>query len=127
MEEGLGVLLLPMDELIDPPARTCYLPFYRRPGPLPPNVLAGRATTWRRRERWVHGKGRAHGRGPRQGAASLKLKSHRPTWAVVGAAEVRGAAHGDVRLGALLQVVSLSRKWRGREPPLLGAALLTAL
>ena len=32
-----------------------------------------------------------------QGAASLKLKSHRPSWAVVGAAEVRGAALGDVR------------------------------
>ena len=32
-----------------------------------------------------------------QGAASLKLESHRPSWAVVGAAEVRGAAHGDVR------------------------------
>ena len=32
-----------------------------------------------------------------QGAASLKLKSHRPSWAVVGAVEVRGADHGDVR------------------------------
>ena len=100
---------------------------YRHPGPLPPNILAGRVTTWRRGGRWVHDKGLARGRGPRQGEASLKLKSHRPNWAVVGTAEVRGAAHGDVRLGALLYVVSLSRKWQGREPPLLGAALLTAL
>ena len=95
--------------LIDPFARTCSLPFYRRPGPLPPNVLAGRVTTRRRRERWVHDKGRVHGRGPRQGAASLKLKSRRPTWAVVGAAEVRGAAHGDARGAGVLFISKMAR------------------
>ena len=55
-------------------ARSCSFPLYRRPGPLPPNILAGRVTTWRRGERWVHDKGLVHGRGPRQGAASPKLE-----------------------------------------------------
>ena len=98
-----------MDWLIDPFARTCYLPFYRRPGPLPPNVMAGRVTTRRRRERWVHGKGRVRGRGPRQGAASLKLESHRPTWAVVGAAEVRGTVHDDARGAGVLFISRTAR------------------
>ena len=107
------MLLLPMDGLIDrsfdPFARTCSFPFYRRPGPLTPNVMAGRATTRRRGERRVHGKGRVHGRGPRQGAASLKLKSHRPTWAVVGAAEVRGTVHGDARGAGVLFILRMAR------------------
>ena len=47
--------------------------------------------------------------GPWQGAASLKLKSHRPAWAVVGAAEVRGAAHGDVRRAGILFITEMAR------------------
>ena len=34
---------------------------------------------------------------------------------------------GQPTVTSAVQVVALSRKWRGREPPLLGAALLTAL
>ena len=44
-----------------------------------------------------------------QGAASLKLKIHRPSWAVVGDAEVRGAAYGDVRRAVVLFIAEMAR------------------